>query len=80
LPNYKLRYKPFFHWTADDADAGDCDIQPNGLLTVKLAELSRLMAYPGAIETYCTITLESNRNIGCARSNMRIGKEINNKN
>ncbi|XP_016985251.1 PDZ domain-containing protein 8 [Drosophila rhopaloa] len=56
LPNYKLRYKPFFHWTAEE-DAGDCDIQPNGLLTVKLAELSRLMAYPGASETYCTITL-----------------------
>ncbi|XP_017126613.1 PDZ domain-containing protein 8 [Drosophila elegans] len=57
LPNYKLRYKPFFHWTAEE-DAGDCDIQPNGLLTVRLAELSRLMvAYPGASETYCTITL-----------------------
>ncbi|KAH8368794.1 hypothetical protein KR084_006023 [Drosophila pseudotakahashii] len=59
LPNYKLRYKPFFHWTAADVDAdvADCDIQPNGVLQVKLAELSRLITYPGASETYCTITL-----------------------
>ncbi|KAH8287179.1 hypothetical protein KR054_004146 [Drosophila jambulina] len=56
LPNYKLRYKPFFHWTAEE-EAGDCDIQPNGLLTVRLAELSRLMPCPGVGGTYCTITL-----------------------
>ncbi|XP_026847112.1 PDZ domain-containing protein 8 [Drosophila persimilis] len=58
LPNYKLRYKPFFHWTAEE-ETVDCDIQPNGLLTVKVAELSRLMPWtsPGNGDTYCTITL-----------------------
>ncbi|XP_022208854.2 LOW QUALITY PROTEIN: PDZ domain-containing protein 8 [Drosophila obscura] len=58
LPNYKLRYKPFFHWTAEE-EAVDCDIQPNGLLSVKVAELSRLMPWtsPGTGDTYCTITL-----------------------
>ncbi|KAH8386956.1 hypothetical protein KR093_003732 [Drosophila rubida] len=58
LPNYKLRYKPFFHWTADTDEAGgECDIQPNGALTVRVAELSRLMACPGTSHVYCTITL-----------------------
>ncbi|XP_030379612.1 PDZ domain-containing protein 8 [Scaptodrosophila lebanonensis] len=56
LPNYKLRYKPFFHWTADE-DASDSDIQPNGLLTVRVAELSRLMPSPETTDIYCTITL-----------------------
>ncbi|KAL7744384.1 hypothetical protein ACLKA6_001773 [Drosophila palustris] len=56
LPNYKLRYKPFFHWAADD-ETGDCDIQPNGGLVVRVAELSRLMAWPGTSHIYCTITL-----------------------
>lgn len=56
LPNYKLRYKPFFHWTAED-ETSDCDIQPNGGLTVRVAELSRLMAWPGTSSVYCTITL-----------------------
>lgn len=56
LPNYKLRYKPFFHWAADE-EITDCDIQPNGGLTVRVAELSRLMAWPGTSSVYCTITL-----------------------
>lgn len=56
LPNYKLRYKPFFHWATED-ETGDCDIQPNGGLTVRVAELSRLMAWPGTSQIYCTITL-----------------------
>ncbi|XP_034490315.1 PDZ domain-containing protein 8 [Drosophila innubila] len=56
LPNYKLRYKPFFHWAAED-ESGDCDIQPNGGLVVRVAELSRLMAWPGTSHIYCTITL-----------------------
>ncbi|EDW65732.1 PDZ domain-containing protein 8 isoform X1 [Drosophila virilis] len=56
LPNYKLRYKPFFHWAAEE-ETSDCDIQPNGDLTVRVAELSRLMAWPGTSSIYCTITL-----------------------
>ncbi|TDG42966.1 hypothetical protein AWZ03_010616 [Drosophila navojoa] len=56
LPNYKLRYKPFFHWAAEE-EITDCDIQPNGGLTVRVAELSRLMAWPGTSSIYCTITL-----------------------
>ncbi|XP_032308840.1 PDZ domain-containing protein 8 [Drosophila ananassae] len=56
LPNYKLRYKPFFHWTAED-ESSDCDIQPNGLLTVRVVELSRLISCPEGGDTYCTLTL-----------------------
>lgn len=56
LPNYKLRYKPFFHWATED-ETGDCDIQPNGGLVVRVAELSRLMTWPGTSQIYCTITL-----------------------
>ncbi|XP_068158763.1 LOW QUALITY PROTEIN: PDZ domain-containing protein 8 [Drosophila tropicalis] len=61
LPNYKLRYKPFFHWTAEE-EVSDCDIQPNGLLTVKVSELSRLMPWANhgdnvESDVYCTITL-----------------------
>ncbi|KAH8265184.1 hypothetical protein KR026_010819 [Drosophila bipectinata] len=56
LPNYKLRYKPFFHWTAED-ESSDCDIQPNGLLTVRVVELSRLISCPEMGDTYCTLTL-----------------------
>ncbi|XP_053950315.1 PDZ domain-containing protein 8 [Anastrepha ludens] len=58
LPNYKLRYKPFFHKTPEE-DAGDGDIQPNGTLEVKVSEISRLMCPEVVTEVYCTLTLAS---------------------
>ncbi|XP_050331211.1 PDZ domain-containing protein 8 [Bactrocera neohumeralis] len=57
LPNYKLRYKPFFHKTPEE-DA-DGDIQPNGTLEVKMSEISRLMCPEVVTEVYCTLTLAS---------------------
>nr|XP_014088967.1 PDZ domain-containing protein 8 isoform X1 [Bactrocera oleae] len=57
LPNYKLRYKPFFHKTPEE-DA-DGDIQPNGTLEVRMFEISRLMCTEVTTEVYCTLTLAS---------------------
>ncbi|XP_036320060.1 uncharacterized protein LOC118734447 [Rhagoletis pomonella] len=58
LPNYKLRYKPFFHKTPEE-DPGDGDIQPNGTLEVKVSEISRLMCSEAGTDIYCTLTLAS---------------------
>lgn len=58
LPNYKLRYKPFFHKTPDE-DGGDADIQPNGVIEVKVSELSRLMCPSQLSDIYCTLTMAS---------------------
>ncbi|XP_067641097.1 PDZ domain-containing protein 8 isoform X2 [Eurosta solidaginis] len=58
LPNYKLRYKPFFHKTPEE-DTSDL-IQPNGLLEVKVSEISRLLCSEIGTELiYCTLTLAS---------------------
>lgn len=58
FPNYKLRYKPFFH----RASAADDDADPNeapltGCLDVNVAELSRLHAPPDVSHVYCTVTM-----------------------
>ncbi|XP_037931626.1 PDZ domain-containing protein 8-like [Teleopsis dalmanni] len=58
LPNYKLRYKPFFHKTPEE-DLGDNEIQSNGLLDVKVSELSRLMCPTHITDIYCTLTMAS---------------------
>ncbi|XP_073831367.1 PDZ domain-containing protein 8-like isoform X1 [Musca autumnalis] len=58
LPNYKLRYKPFFHKTPEE-DVGEGDIQPNGTLEVKISEISRLMCPTHLTDIYCTITMAS---------------------
>lgn len=58
LPNYKLRYKPFFHKTPDE-EVGDGDIQPNGVLEVKVSEISRLMCPGQLTDIYCTLTMAS---------------------
>lgn len=62
LPNYKLRYKPFFHKTDDDLDISDIVVEGN--LEINIRQLTRLL-YPltttattGTInQIYCTITL-----------------------
>ncbi|XP_037821414.1 PDZ domain-containing protein 8 [Lucilia sericata] len=59
LPNYKLRYKPFFHKTPEE-DVGESEgIQPNGVLEVKVSEISRLMCPAHLTDIYCSITMAS---------------------
>uniref|UniRef100_A0A1A9VUM5 PDZ domain-containing protein 8 n=1 Tax=Glossina austeni TaxID=7395 RepID=A0A1A9VUM5_GLOAU len=58
LPNYKLRYKPFFHKTPDE-EVCEGDIQPNGMLQVKVSEISRLMCPSHLSDIYCTLTMAS---------------------
>lgn len=67
LPNYKLRYKPFFHKTDDDLDVSDIIVDGN--LEINIRQLTRLLYPPpassssssstiGSInQVYCTITL-----------------------
>lgn len=55
LPNYKLRYKPFFHKIEDDSDV--TDIILDGSLEVNISELSRLMIPTHINHVFCTLTL-----------------------
>lgn len=56
LPNYKLRYKPFFHKTIDE-DIDLTEIQFDGVLDVNIAELTRI-SFPCHInQVFCTITM-----------------------
>ncbi|XP_058062744.1 PDZ domain-containing protein 8 [Anopheles bellator] len=56
LPNYKLRYKPFFHRVEEDYELNE--IVPNGSLEVSIAEISRLNAPVRTLtHVYCTLTL-----------------------
>lgn len=58
LPNYKLRYKPFFH-LVDEEDA--TDVIPDGCLTVHLLQAARLMLADNqnVFNIYCTLTVAS---------------------
>ncbi|XP_055539904.1 PDZ domain-containing protein 8 isoform X2 [Wyeomyia smithii] len=55
LPNYKLRYKPFFHRVEEDYDLNE--IVPNGTLEVTVEEISRLNTASRLTHVYCTLTL-----------------------
>ncbi|XP_053691071.1 PDZ domain-containing protein 8 [Sabethes cyaneus] len=55
LPNYKLRYKPFFHRVEEDYDMNE--IVPNGTLEVTVEEISRLNTGSRLSHVYCTMTL-----------------------
>lgn len=55
LPNYKLRYKPFFHKVEDDMDLSD--IIMDGKLELNVLQLTRLMIPNHITHVYCTITL-----------------------
>ncbi|XP_062554858.1 PDZ domain-containing protein 8 [Armigeres subalbatus] len=55
LPNYKLRYKPFFNRVEEDYDLNE--ITPNGSLEVVVEEISRLNAPSRLSHVYCTVTL-----------------------
>lgn len=54
LPNYKLRYKPFFNKTDDELET---DSPIDGNLEVNISELTRLMSPSHITHVYCTITL-----------------------
>lgn len=56
LPNYKLRYKPFFHNKVDE-DIDLSEIQFDGTLDVNVAELTRI-SFPFHVnQVFCTITM-----------------------
>lgn len=56
LPNYKLRFKPFFHRLIyEDSDY----IQPNGTLEITVRELTRIAAPSQITHVYCTMTLSA---------------------
>lgn len=58
LPNYKIRYKPFFVKTdPSQLDSDDNEIVPQGQLDVTCAEVSRLSAPEGIINIYCTFSI-----------------------
>lgn len=65
LPNYKLRYKPFFHKIDEDLDVSDIIVEGN--LEINIRQLTRLL-YPSTAalatsvtgqinQIYCTLTL-----------------------
>lgn len=59
LPNYKLRYKPFFHIGLFDEELDTTDIILDGHIEVNISELSRLIMPPTVNSIYCTLTLAS---------------------
>lgn len=56
LPNYKLRYKPFFNHHAEEEDS---DVIPDGTLEVHILQAARLMMPTKMTigRIYCTVTL-----------------------
>ncbi|KAL1398053.1 hypothetical protein pipiens_009265, partial [Culex pipiens pipiens] len=55
LPNYKLRYKPFFHRVDEDYDQPE--IPPSGTLEVIVEEITRLNGTARLSHVYCILTL-----------------------
>ncbi|KAG5879738.1 hypothetical protein JTB14_033340 [Gonioctena quinquepunctata] len=59
LPNYKIRYKPFFVKTdPSQLDLEDNEIVPQGQLEVTCVEISRLSLPPIVQSIYCTIAVD----------------------
>lgn len=56
LPNYKLRYKPFFHKTIDE-EFDVSEITLDGGIEVNIAELTRLSFSCHIHKVFCTMTL-----------------------
>lgn len=56
LPNYKLRYKPFFNKTIDD-EIDLSEIQTDGLLDINVIEITRLSYQSHINSVFCVITL-----------------------
>lgn len=57
LPNYKLRFKPFFNFVEEDIDYSE--IVVNGTLDITVRELTRLMVPPQLTHVYCVLTMAS---------------------
>lgn len=56
FPNYKLRYKPFFHKSAEEEfDASEISL--DGTIEVNIAELTRLSFACHVQKIFCTLTL-----------------------
>nr|XP_023021028.1 PDZ domain-containing protein 8 [Leptinotarsa decemlineata] len=59
LPNYKIRYKPFFVKTdPSQLDLEDNEIVPQGQLEVTCVEISRLSLLPNVQSIYCTVAVD----------------------
>lgn len=61
LPNYKLRFKPFFHHLIDHEVDSNEVIHPSGTLKITVREITRLNAPNHITDIYCTITLSTYR-------------------
>nr|CAI5826053.1 unnamed protein product [Callosobruchus analis] len=60
LPNYKIRYKPFFVKTdPSQLDIEDNEIVPQGQLEVTCVEISRLSLPSNVHCVYCTLTVDT---------------------
>lgn len=59
LPNYKIRYKPFFIKTdPGQLDFEDSEICPQGQLEVTCVEATRLATSADVVNVYCTFTVD----------------------
>lgn len=60
LPNYKIRYKPFFQKTdPSQLDTEESEIVPQGQLEINCAEISRLSFPSGITSVYYTCTIDA---------------------
>ncbi|XP_050296074.1 PDZ domain-containing protein 8 isoform X2 [Anthonomus grandis grandis] len=60
LPNYKIRYKPFFVKTdPSQLDVEDTDLPVQGMLDMNISEISRLCYPEGANSIYLTMAVDS---------------------
>ncbi|XP_022900030.1 PDZ domain-containing protein 8 [Onthophagus taurus] len=60
LPNYKIRYKPFFVKTdPGQLDNEDSEIIPQGQLEMNCLDVTRLSYTSDIINVYCTFTVDS---------------------
>ncbi|XP_017773044.1 PREDICTED: PDZ domain-containing protein 8 [Nicrophorus vespilloides] len=60
LPNYKIRYKPFFVKTdPGQMESEETDVVPQGFLEVSCTEVSRLAVGPEIQTVYCTFTIDT---------------------
>ncbi|XP_054272610.1 PDZ domain-containing protein 8 [Macrosteles quadrilineatus] len=59
LPNFKLRYKPFFHKSDPGvvADEGSSEMAVTGSLDVSVLQVSRISDTPGPV--YCSLAVDS---------------------
>ncbi|CAB3257203.1 unnamed protein product [Arctia plantaginis] len=59
LPNYKIRYKPFFPKSDPGSTEGEDGPTPNGRLTVRLLEVTRLQWSGGPVTVRAALAVDS---------------------